>query len=603
MTVARTLLNKQPELRSDRSDESILIETAGIAVDTVWQCSIILRSRSVRDAFAMPPTSSPSPTNESAETLRALVAILLAVSFVGCASTRCAPGRRQVDYELQSRVSRSIGPSQCGGESLIPEDVLLDDGVTADEAVALALWNNSAFNATLAQLGMARGDLTQAGLLRNPQFFLLLPGATKQLEWALFLPVDALLLRETRLDLSEREVCRVAEELVQNGLNLVRDARVAHADLTFAVDRSALANEAVKVRKSIADLTRKQLDAGDISELEATTARIDLLRAQADAAGLAHAVAQAESRLKQLMGIGLWTTPLHPSATDINNRVLSFELQSLIAEATTCRPDLKAAAFAVEAAKKRADVSRWQWLKFDAVADANAGGAGNTNFGPGFRFDMPIFDRNQGGIQTADWSVYQATQNYNTIRDQVVMEVQTAYSQARQATDNLSILRSNVLTSLQEAVGLAGKAYADGGAPYFLVLQTASQFLDARAQELQLVSDLQKAHANLDRSVGHNLSQTIPDEVVVPLDFPNDALTPLPVNDDAQANKNEPNILIISRDGTSLFSGDTSDARVGQKLRRIADQLDEMNLESKLVDDQPTSPITFGGAITTGWRK
>jgi cobalt-zinc-cadmium efflux system outer membrane protein len=426
--------------------------------------------------------------------------------LAGCAATRCAPGRSQVDAELQARAADGLGPATCG-ESLLPDDVLLDDGLTADEAVAAALWNNSAFNATLAQLGMVRGDLVQAGLLRNPQFQLFFPGGTKQLEWTLYLPLETFLLRETRLDMSEREVRRVAETLVQNGLDVVRDTRVAHADLTFAVDRAALANEAVDVRQRIADLTKKQLDAGDISELEATTARIDLLRAQADAAGLQHAVAQAEARLKQLMSIGTWSTSLQPIADEPHSNVANYELQALIDEATTCRPDLRSASYALEAAKKRADLSRWQWLRFDGIADANSGGAGNSNIGPGFRLDIPIFDRNQGGIITADWSVNQAMENYNTVRDQVVMEVQTAYSQSQQATDNLAILRSDVLTSLQEAVDLAGKAYADGGAPYFLVLQTTSQFLDSRTQELQLVADLRRANANLDRSVGRRLSQ------------------------------------------------------------------------------------------------
>ena len=371
-------------------------------------------------------------------TVQGVLVAMSAVILAGCASTRCAPGRTQVDSELHSRVAQGLGPAACG-ETSIPDDVLLDDGVTADEAVAVALWNNSAFNATLAQLGMARGDLLQAGLLRNPQFQILLPGGSKQLEWALFLPVDALLLRETRLDMSEREVCRVAKQLVQNGLDVVRDTRVAHADLAFAVDRAALANEAVDVRKRIADLTRKQLDAGDISELEGTTARIDYLRAQADAAGLQHAVAQAEARLKQLMSIGAWQTGLQPIADDPHSNTFNYELQALIDEATSCRPDLRAASFAVEAAKKRSDLSRWQWLRFDLVADANSGGAGNSNFGPGFRFDIPMFDRNQGGILTADWSVNQAVQNYNAVRDQVVMEVQTAYSQSQQAAANLAI--------------------------------------------------------------------------------------------------------------------------------------------------------------------
>lgn len=530
--------------------------------------------------------------------------LLLVSLLAGCASTRCAPGKPQVDAELQARVANGLGPTNCG-EALIPDDVLLDDGISADEAVAVALWNNSAFNATLTQLGMARGDLVQAGLLRNPQFQILLPGGTKQLEWALFLPIDAFLLRETRLDISEQEVCRMAEQLVQNGLDVVRDTRIAHTDLIFAADQAALANEAVEIRKRIADLTKKQLDAGDISELEATTARIDFLRAQADAAGLKHVVAQAEARLKQLMSIGTWQISLTPIADDQDCNTCHLALQALIEEAKTCRPDLRAASFALEAAKKRADISRWQWLRFDMVADANSGGAGNSNFGPGFRFDIPIFDRNQGGIMTADWSVNQAIQNYNAVHDQVVMEVQTAYYQSLQAADSLAILRSDVLTSLQEAVALAQKAYVDGGADYFLVLQTTSQFLDSRAQELQLVADLRRAKANLERGVGRNLSQSTPQQVVVPLQFPEDQTT-LPLDNGGQQTeieRGQPSILIISRDGSSLFSGDRTDERIGSQLRRIADQIDATKTNAMKTTERETTSMIYGGALAAGWQQ
>jgi cobalt-zinc-cadmium efflux system outer membrane protein len=489
----------------------------------------------------------------------------------GCAVERCAPGRPQVDAELMSRVQHGVGPSSCV-EPAIPADVDFADGVSPDEAVAVALWNNSAFNATLARLGISRGDLIQAGLLRNPQFLLLLPGGTKQLEWALFLPVEALLLRETRLDMSEREVCRVAEELVQNGLDLVRDVRVAHTDLAFAIERASLAEEAVQLRQRIADLTQKQLGAGDISELEAASAVIAAKQAEADAAGLRLAVAQAEARLKQLMGLGRLSdnlTPIlnHPPAA------LPPDLELLISEATASRPDLRAASFAVAAAQDRAELARKQWLRFDLVADKNAGGAGPTNFGPGFRFDIPIFDRNQGGVHSADWTVYQATQNYNAVRDQIISDVQTAYWQYRQADENLTLLRANVLTSLDETVTLAGKAFSDGGTSYFLVLQTTSQYLDARVRELQLTADLRRAAANLDRSVGRNLTWEHQPPPEIETGASDNLTTPAGLSQPASDNS-EPNILILSGDGSALFTGPGDRERVGETLRRIADELD-----------------------------
>ena len=74
----------------------------------------------------------------------------------------------------------------------MPPDVAIDDGLTSEEAVAIALWNSPSFQATLADLGIARADLVEAGLLRNPVFSLLFPVGPKQLEWTLQFPFDAI---------------------------------------------------------------------------------------------------------------------------------------------------------------------------------------------------------------------------------------------------------------------------------------------------------------------------------------------------------------------------------------------------------------------------
>jgi hypothetical protein len=57
----------------------------------------------------------------------------------------------------------------------IPSGIRLDDGLTPDEAVAVALWNNAAFQVSVSALGFARADLLEAGVLTNPVLSLLFP--------------------------------------------------------------------------------------------------------------------------------------------------------------------------------------------------------------------------------------------------------------------------------------------------------------------------------------------------------------------------------------------------------------------------------------------
>jgi len=74
-----------------------------------------------------------------------------------------------------------------------------------------------------------------------------------------------------------------------------------------------------------------------------------------------------------------------------------------------------------------------------------------------------------------------------------------------QAQVSLELLQTDVLPLLKDSVKLAEAAYRDGGTGYFLVLQSAGQFLDTRVRELELLADLRRAIAELDRSVGRKL--------------------------------------------------------------------------------------------------
>ena len=68
-------------------------------------------------------------------------------------------------------------------------------GVTPDEAVLIALWNNAAFQELLADLNVARGDLIQAGLLPNPEVVYFFSVPDKPFKYALDLPLEAIWLR------------------------------------------------------------------------------------------------------------------------------------------------------------------------------------------------------------------------------------------------------------------------------------------------------------------------------------------------------------------------------------------------------------------------
>jgi cobalt-zinc-cadmium efflux system outer membrane protein len=234
------------------------------------------------------------------------------------------------------------------------------------------------------------------------------------------------------------------------------------------------------------------------------TARIDALNAQANAGVLEQNVVMARSRLAWLMGLPPDWEHLQ-AVFDKPPEVAAVDPGALIIEALSIRPDAVAAQWAVAAAAERAEVARKAFLRIDAVADANGQGLKGFEVGPGLRFDIPIFNRNQGGRMRADAEWQQALYNRDAVHDAIVQEIRMAAAQWTQAQNNLEILEGQVAPALREAQQIAERGFADGGTDYLLVLQTTSQYLDARARLLDQAAALRRARAELERSVGRSL--------------------------------------------------------------------------------------------------
>lgn len=422
---------------------------------------------------------------------------------VGCRAPSVCCNPRYVVDAINCRVLVNVEKVQPCSE-IIPAGVILEDGLDEMEAVATGLANNSLFQAALAQLGMAGGDAVQANLIANPQVLMYFPSGAKEGQYTLYAPIESYFLRPTRVKVANREYRRIGDQLVQNGLNVARDIRLAYIDLALVTEQSRLATEAVEIRQGIADLTRDRFKDGDISELETIASKVDALNARAISGVQQQNISISQARLASLLGIPTVDTSLQPTSLETIS-VQELDEKQLIETALACRPDYHAARWAVAAATERSSLSRWIFWRADSVVDVRHG-TDYTRTGTGLRFDLPIFNRNQGGILRADWELNAAMHTRDAIRDQIYQDVRVAYRQLIQARANLKILESDVLPNLSEAVGIAEKGFADGGTDYLLVLQTTTLYLDARARILDQRAMLRRAIAELERSVGRSLN-------------------------------------------------------------------------------------------------
>lgn len=450
-------------------------------------------------------------TNRVAPIGVALIGVALIAATIGCVapspSSRCA-----VSSGLQVRSGHGLGPAKSAGELAFEEWVEWTDGLSEEEAIVIGLWNNPAYQELLADLQIAQADVVQAAQLRNPQVNTMFPVGPKQWELALQLPLDMLWVRPIRVSATELESHRVAERLVQDGLNVVRDVRLAYIDWQLAVQQARLMQEDVALRNEISRIAEARLAAGDLAELDVAAIRLDTQISRGNAIRATHTVELARERLRNLLGLQLTDHVLELAEPTSLPQPTDLDVDQLVSDAVSSRPDLRAVQLSINAAQQRASLARRSvWLPVLVFPDINSRGSKGFEAGPGLQFTVPLFHHNDGEVLQAQADAERLCRQFINGRDMAAMEVRQAHIQLQQAVDDLDVWH-HVIPQANDAVASSRKALQENTVSLLLVLETTRQLLTSQTREREAEAQLRRAVAELERSVGHRLFDTESDD-------------------------------------------------------------------------------------------
>lgn len=429
--------------------------------------------------------------------IASLLCVLSLVSLQACA----VPSRDRgwLERAALMRTRHALGPRQLRDAGPLPPGCVFQDGLTPDEAVAIALWRSPALQAELTQLDSALADFDEARRLANPRLSLLAPIDPRQLALILAWPIDALWQLPARTELADRELQRVAEALVQSVLDAERDVRLAHADARAAEQRIGVLDELAESWRQAAEVAEAKLRVGDSSEAEAAPVRAEATLAKDAAVRGKLDLQTAQVRLLALLARPFVTLPPLQAAA---RRSQLPARATLVEQALQQRPDLRAAELALHAGAQRARWERSRVFSLVATLDGQTQrGDAYPSFSAGAQLDLPVFAQNQGGIGRADVAVQRAAYRYAATRLAVRAEVSTACDAVARARGSLDAYAA-VLDSLDAAVAAATRAFENGAEGYLVVIDALRRKTDASLRRVALDAELDRAEAELMRAIG-----------------------------------------------------------------------------------------------------
>ena len=401
-------------------------------------------------------------------------------------------------------------PGEEGDRSLKIEDYL-GDGLSAADAVQIALLNNRDLQVLLLEIGVGRAELVQAGLLSNPSLgvALRLPtgsgaatteaGLLQNLIELWRLPARKR-LREHELEQTVLAVSRAAVVLAASTKSTYYRATTAAAALAVAEQNEATADE-------LLSLTQERLDAGAATQVDLNAARSEALEQEIRVREAQLEVFDAKLALAVLLG--LETSPEALFLTDELRSAIdwSLDLQSLFSHAASYRLDLLAAVRGIEQAEAALGLERRSVLRTGAGGISLESQGGDTELGPALELELPIFDQNQARISKAEFRLAQAHHRLAALGVRVTQEVRGAYGRTLLALDAVRLYSERLLPLRQESLDLARESFVEGQTGFVSVLEAQGRLLVARREYVQRLGALAQSIPALEAACGRPLGE------------------------------------------------------------------------------------------------
>lgn len=336
-----------------------------------------------------------------------------------------------------------------------------DTIISFQDAKAKLMRANLRLLATYYDINIAKANVIQAKLWNNPYFIFNGDIYTSETnEYFAFRNQHLLQLEQTFSYAGKHtntvKLARVGVEMAEKQMedvlrSLLYEMGSTYSSLAALQEKQFLYDQVIKSYDRLMEATRKQLEVGAISVTEALRLESEYLAIKTEALGNYNEKEKVASELRTLLRLPSDTTFLVEQTTPLTAPDLDPKL--LAEQAVALRPDLQ-----VKKLDKKAEERNLKLQKSVSVPDIKLAyqprdrGSNYVRSYQGFNVEifLPLFDRNQGRIQAARFSVEKSTIEFDQLENQVRNEVTASYNRYKSSGAGLANYKMDFLQKLKD---------------------------------------------------------------------------------------------------------------------------------------------------------
>jgi cobalt-zinc-cadmium efflux system outer membrane protein len=435
--------------------------------------------------------------------------LLSCILIIAGANPGSGAGLEEIESVVKERTGATLGGNQAGGPteaSLAHVDSLLQEELTVDRAIQVAVLNNRSLHASLHELGIAEAELDQAKLIKNPVVEGEVRYPDEPFEVGVMQDVGDLFLLPLRRRVGSAHLREMQLRTAHTVHDLAAEVRSAFYSFQATLQIRSMRGTIADASRASADLAQRQHAAGNISDLALESTQALYEDAKLELAQSEEDVVVARESLNRLMGIWgsqtSWTVAEHlpelPAAEQ--------PLEGLETLAVGNRLDLLATEEEVLAAEEAVPLARWsQFPSLALGVHVEREPEGERTVGPAIELSLPLFDRGQAASKGAQSRLAQSRERRAALAVEIRSEVRAAFARRAAARRRVEYYRDVVLPRRDRIIAQSQREYNFMLIGVYQLIQAKQDEIEVRRAYIEAQRDYWVAWSELDHAVGGGL--------------------------------------------------------------------------------------------------
>jgi outer membrane protein TolC len=405
-------------------------------------------------------------------------------------------------------------PSDLAGPQ--PVDALVRRALAENRGVQAAMFRVLAMRDRIPQVTALEDPMLQNAIWpfpsNAPQYSLMGYNPhqlmlTQQFPWA-----GTLALRGK---VAEQEVCIALQELAAAQLEVVARVKRAYYELYLAERRNLILTDNRILASDFVEVAGIRYSSGATTQQDVLRAENAVTEIESELIEVRQSLAEARAALARELHV----SPDAEFATQSSLSLASVPTHEaqLYQLAVAVRPELKAQLAAIVRDEREIELARKKYypdiqlgLSYMLMSRDNNPSPiadGRDNYGLLVGFNLPIYRRKlDAGVREAEARAIADAKRYEDMRDETLAEVKELIAETRARREVIDLFRESYLPRAQQTLKLAAGDYRTGNQDFLTLITAWRELLQVELQIAQFESELGKALASLERTVGAELS-------------------------------------------------------------------------------------------------